>query len=525
MAHVISMEQSLPTKDKSKNDGETSRGPDQIIVPTAVEWTSPGSDWILNRCNIPMELRSSLDDMGYPIEKNEENPKKVTFPKVPLRLRKAKGIRSEDYFDPTVTSFGPYHHGKRELQEIDTIKDEVMLKFIKESGKSFPEFYYKVRKMIDHTRACYVDCSKEKYCDDTLALIMLRDGCFISYLLDIVVEAEKWDKVSELFVNHGKLLGLISVAKDMVLLENQIPLSVLELLMSLRYNNKKVVPKMIKQFIYYVFLGISLEDVLEDMNVEFWGISPEEVPKDINEEPQAHCLLECIQKEFSKVVDGKKERSLCLNFVPFVNSSKKEPDLIDDFPSYRSLSELKAKGIHFKPINSSPHSFKKRKSFSIFDIEFIQGFFYSQLKLPPLVLGHASVILWNNLIAFELSPACKTNIVFVSYISFLNALIANPDDVKELRSKRILLNFAGSDEEMFKFFKEISTGSIQDSSIYRNIREDIEKHCRSKIRTWAAEIIYKYFRNPWSALGLFAGIAVVVLSFLQTYFTIYPVKD
>ncbi|XP_030963034.1 uncharacterized protein LOC115984205 isoform X2 [Quercus lobata] len=287
MAHLISMEKSLPTKDESKNDGETSRGQDQTVVPTDADWTSPGSDWVLNRCNISMELRSSLDDMGYPIEKNEGNPTKVTCPKVPLRLRKSKG--SEDYFDPAVISFGPYHHGKRELQEIDTIKDEVMLKFIKESGKSFLEFYYK-------------------------------------------------------------------------------------------------------------------------------------------------------------------------------------------------------------------------------------------LKLPPLILTYDTTIVWKNLVAFELSTACETQIVITSYVNFLNALIANPDDVKELRSKRILLNAAGSDEEMFKFFKEICTDSIQDNSIYRNVREDIEKHCRSKIRTWAAEIIYKYFRNPWSALGLFAATAVVVLSFVQTYFTIYSGK-
>ena len=455
-----------------------------------------------------MELRSSLNDMGYPIEKNEGNPMDVTCPKVPLRLR--ENPRSKDYFDPTAISFGPYHHGERELQEIGTIKTEVMLKFIKESDKSFPEFYYKVRNMNHLTRACYVDCLEEKYCDDTFALIMLRDGCFISYLLDIV-EDKKWDKVLELFVNHGKLLGIASVIKDMLLLENQIPLAVLELLMSLRYNNKKVVPKMINKFIYE-FLGISLKEVPEDMNVEFLGISPEEVPKDINEEPQDHCLLECIQKEFSKVVDRKKEHSLCFN---------KEPEA---YPSFRSVSELKAMGIHCKPTNSG-HPLKKRISFSIFDIEFIPGFFYSQLKLPPLVLDHASVILWNNLIAFELSPACKTDIVFVAYFSFLNALIANTDDVKELRSKRIILNFAGSDEEMFKFFKEIYTGTIRGEGIYRYVREDIEKHCRSKIGPWADEVIYKYFRNPWSALGLFAAIAAIVLSFLQTYFTIYPVKD
>uniref|UniRef100_A0A7N2LBM0 Uncharacterized protein n=2 Tax=Quercus lobata TaxID=97700 RepID=A0A7N2LBM0_QUELO len=482
-----------------------------------------------------MKLRSSLDNMGYPIKKEERNPAEVTCPKVPLRLRKAKG--SEDYFDPTVISFGPYHHGKRELQEIDTIKDEVMLKFIIESGKSFPELYNMVRNMNLLTRACYVDCSKEKYCDDTLAMIMFRDGCFISYLLDKIVREQR-EELFLLFVNHGNFLGFESAFRDVVLLENQIPWAVLELLMRLGYsNNNKVVRKRIKQCIY----------------LYLWDISPKEVLEDEDEGPQAegrqaegppHHLLECIQRDLTKVVDRKKECTHCFNFIPLyrfclwnpfpkaskkeqnpADDDKKEQKPADDYPSYRSLSELKAKGIHFKATNSSPHSLKEIKSFSFNDVEFIPGFFYAQLKLPPLILNDGTTILWNNLVAFELSHPIEVNVVITSYINFLNALIASPDDVKELRSKHILLNDVGSDEEMFKFFKEISTCSIQDRSIYRKVRQDIEKHCRSKIRTWVAEIIYKYFRNPWSALGLFAAIAVVVLSIVQTYFTIYPVKD
>ena len=40
MAHIISMEQSLPTKDESKNDGETSRDHDITVVPTDAVSTS-----------------------------------------------------------------------------------------------------------------------------------------------------------------------------------------------------------------------------------------------------------------------------------------------------------------------------------------------------------------------------------------------------------------------------------------------------------------------------------------------------
>ena len=94
-------------------------------------------------------------------------------------------------------------------------------------------------------------------------------------------------------------------------------------------------------------------------------------------------LLECIQKEFSTC-----------NFVPScktclwdrpANTSKKEPNQLDYYcPSYRSLSELKVKGIHFKSTDSSRHSLKKRKPYSVLDIEFIPGYFSSQLKLPTL---------------------------------------------------------------------------------------------------------------------------------------------
>ena len=106
-----------------------------------------------------------------------------------------------------------------------------------------------------------------------------------------------------------------------------------------------------------------------------------------------------------------------------------------------------------------------------------------------MILDYDTTILWNNLVAFELSLPLEIEIVITSYINFLNALIANPDDVRELRSKHILLNDVGSDEEIFKFFKEISIGLIQDASIYRKVRQEIEEYCRSKIRTWVSKIL------------------------------------
>ena len=76
-----------------------------------------------------------------------------------------------------------------------------------------------------------------------------------------------------------------------------------------------------------------------------------------------------------------------------------------------------------------------------------------------------------------------------------------------------------------KFFKEIATYSTENTEIYQVVRDGIEKHYVSnKMKTWMAEIIHKYFTNPCAAMGLIIATSVIVLSFVQTYLTVYPPK-
>ena len=70
-----------------------------------------------------------------------------------------------------------------------------------------------------------------------------------------------------------------------------------------------------------------------------------------------------------------------------------------------------------------------------------------------------------------------TDFTVASYITFMNSLIGNPEDVKVLRSKHIILHTRRSDEEVFKMLKEISAINwVQDFSIYQGVREKIENH-------------------------------------------------
>nr|XP_023918863.1 UPF0481 protein At3g47200-like isoform X2 [Quercus suber] len=462
-----------------------------------------GADWIINGCNIPTELKSFLDDQGRPIGEQEKWIGRVTCPKVPPMLRK----RSQEYFDPKIFSFGPYHHGKPELQEGETLKTKLMLEFIKESGKSVPDFYNKVLDMNYDNRACYVDGSTDDYDDNQFAWMMLRDGCSILYIIDILAN-NRIEKQSMLVKNHVDILPQITT--EMILLENQIPFAVLKLLMSL----KNLRLGSIKRFIYLYFCGILEMAVTGDEN---------------EGQASAH-LLDRIHEELSKVNYQYEMSCHCFNFCETLSrhiTQRYYVSMADFLPSFGSVGELKTTGIRFKPINSSfLRSAEIGKSISLRGTEFRSGFLYAELKLPPLFLDRAKIKVYSNLAAFEWCPPIMVRkLVITSYIGFLNTLIDGPDDVRELRSKRILLCKIVSDEEVVKMLREISIYGVQTVVFYDGVRKAIEKHYNSKIRTWVAELIYKYFSSPWTALGLFAALAVLVLTVVQTFFAIHPVKE
>lgn len=120
---------------------------------------------------------------------------------------------------------------------------------------------------------------------------------------------------------------------------------------------------------------------------------------------------------------------------------------------------------------------------------------------------------------------CLSNLndlAFTTYISFMSSLIDHPDDVKELRLKNIILNTLGRDQEVAKLFTEIPTHSMVDFEIYRDVKEKFQEHYNSIIRTWIAGIIHIYFSSPWAFIAFLAGASVIVLTFVQTYFTIFP---
>lgn len=433
----------------------------------------------------------------------------------PLILRTSK----RDYYEPLVVALGPYHHESPKLQEAERCKLTTLQLYVSSTGESVEYFFNKVLEVIGDARKCYLEDSVDIYDDKKFAEMMVLDGCFILYFIECLTHRRK---NAMLFNEHLGALGFASVVRDIFLLENQLPYIVLKVLMSLKFDDGG--EEMLKTFFNYLNFG---ELFLRGLTV---------IPGEDDKQP-LH-LLEIYRASFlsmsrpgpgfgsgsgsgSRSASGSRSGSIGrpLRNVKW-EELKRNYDRHDELNymkknrSFPSVTELKAKGIRFSP----------RHNESSTDIRFNSRCWYGELELPRRVISSNSKAILLNMIAYEMSPRNPNDFRVATYIKFMKTLIVHRDDVKELRSKRILIHSLSSDEEVAKMFEEIDTPGVN-VFMFNRLKRKIEKHCNSLTKTWLGELNSLYFSSPWRTFALLGALSLLCLSFLQTFFTIDPLPD
>ncbi|XP_028074489.1 UPF0481 protein At3g47200-like [Camellia sinensis] len=417
------------------------------------------------------------------------------IPRVPPLMRNHEN--SKGMFDPKVVSIGPYHHGKEDLQLVENVKPMLATLFLQDGDKNMDEVYSMILGNIDDARGYYVKHSTHEYSPEEFATMMLFDGCFIlaiieDFFLCAANQKSKYDDVK----NHLGVLIWYSALDDIFyLLENQLPFQVLQLIMSLKFKDDEGMK--------------SINALLNSMISSETRHIPDKDKVIVSEtERKSFHLLQLArtkylilnQSLYKSQVSTKKEKD---------KHSKPKSNVMEYFLSFGSATELKAKGIHFRP-----------NRLSLEGIEFKSWCFFGRLELHPFLVDPPYKLFMSNMIAYEMVSCTRTeDLVITSYIHFMQLLIDNQDDVKELRSKHILFNALGSDQEVVNVFKEIpifGTNVI----LYDDIKQRIQFHYNSTCKTWMAEFINKYFSRPWTAIGFASATCLLVLAFLQTYYTI-----
>ncbi|KAG6744726.1 hypothetical protein POTOM_051364 [Populus tomentosa] len=418
----------------------------------------------------------------------------VIIPRVPQIF---SGIDSnKKCYEPMVVSIGPYYHGKLDgFKEMEKSKQSMVRGFVKQSGKQIEEVYETVVDVAEEARSCYVEDGSVILNDMTeFTRMMFLDGCFVIQFMHCLLRDHQNLKMS----SHFAAL----VARDMLLLENQLPFVVLRPLMNLRFEGEYGM-ELIKDFIKHIRSMPRHRDSCRKTISKFFrktilrGVL--KTPKGLanGEYDDANHLLELFHMHF---VDKK---------AP-ADSSK-----TTSLYRYHPAKELTTVGIHFKPSKTSHFT----------DVQFKRTWLAGRLQIPPLTIDDSTRSILLNLVAYEACLGDNDKLWVTSYICFMDSLIDHPEDVRVLRSEGILLVTLGSEEEVAKLFNEVAKYLVPNPRAFDKVKKDIESHFRSTIKRWVAEHLDTYFSSPWSFITLVAASLTIALTAMQSYFTLFPLNN
>ncbi|PKU70775.1 UPF0481 protein [Dendrobium catenatum] len=162
--------------------------------------------------------------------------------------------------------------------------------------------------------------------------------------------------------------------------------------------------------------------------------------------------------------------------------------------------------------------FRRRTGVRFWDIEFKDGVLY----IPCLLIHDGTKSLFLNLIVFEQCHLeCDNHIT--SYLTFMDNLINSDVDVRYLHANEIIEHWLGSDGEVAVMFNRLCQEVMFDRhDCYLSELLEQVRYYNNKWNTWRASFNHKYFSNPLAFISLIAVVVLLLLIAAHTVYTVYP---
>ncbi|KAF7124131.1 hypothetical protein RHSIM_Rhsim12G0117000 [Rhododendron simsii] len=416
----------------------------------------------------------------------EPNWDKRSIYRVPASIVTDLNIKA---YKPQFVSFGPYHHGKDHLMPMEKHKHRALLHFLKRSNKPLESYVNSLAEVAQSLKDSYESLDPVWESNtNRFVQMMIVDGCFMIEVLRNFKEATNdYADSDPIFSNHGKLHIVPYIRRDMLMLENQLPMLLLTTLLEVEKeetkNDDEYVNKLILKFCCRngFPLDSSMGKCLHLLDVHrkilLW--------EDTNGGGDKG------QKDKKGKTDSK--------------ASAGGEEII------RSAMELNEAGINFR----------KSRTQSLKDISFEGG----KLTLPLIVVEDTTESMFLNLIAFERFHVGVGNAV-TSYVFIMDSIIDSARDVSLLHDEGIIQNALGSDKAVAALFNSISKDATLDpASSLDLVHKKVDKYCKKRRHKWRAYAKHTYFRNPWAIISVIAAIVLFTLTILQTIYTMLSYYD
>ncbi|XP_010259810.1 PREDICTED: UPF0481 protein At3g47200-like [Nelumbo nucifera] len=415
---------------------------------------------------------------------SEQQSSELCIFRVPKNLRRLKEVACT----PKLISIGPFFHEDESLKASEEHKLRYLKGFLGRSTKGIKDCVETIAELEDRARKCYAEeipLDGEKF-----VKMMVLDGCFIvEFLLryQIVDHRQEDDPILN-------TIWMIDIMSDLLLLENQLPFFVLDKIFELLEDDDEEKKDEKLQFL--------------DLAVNTFGyLWPNVVPRK-KEKCEVKHLLDLVRQFF---VLSSTDRS---------RSNSHLDKQLQRFPSARKLFDA---GIALKSVRN-----KRWLS-----ISFANGF----LRIPRITIDDTTKSLLQNLIAFEKYHRDSFQMHIADYVMLMDRLIVTSEDVEVLENCGIIRNMAGDNRSIVSFFNAIGkeVNSFCMGLHFQDLCRDVNEYywrsqCKyaalayyqTHLQRWILILKREYFNSPWAFVSFLAAVMLLVLTFIQTIYTMKP---
>uniref|UniRef100_A0A1D1Z563 UPF0481 protein At3g47200 n=1 Tax=Anthurium amnicola TaxID=1678845 RepID=A0A1D1Z563_9ARAE len=428
---------------------------------------------------------------------------KISIYRVPKSLREG----DEKAYVPQLVSIGPFHRGKKRLRDMERHKWRSLAMVLRRTGHDVRLYLDAARALEDRARACY-EGSGVNLTSDEFVEAMVLDGFFMLELFRGAAgegfPALGYSRHDPVFAMRG---SMHSVQRDMIMLENQVPLFVLDRLLGLQIGQAEQRGMVGRLAVRFFDPLIPTDEPLRkgDRGKLESSLGAAHHLFDPLSEDGLHCL-DVFRRSLLRTTGPQPAPRPWIKRRPHarrvVLADKRRQQLV------HCVTELREAGVKFR----------RKKTDRFWDVEFCNGV----LRLPRLLIHDGTKSLFLNLIAFEQCHMDATNDV-TSYVVFMDNLINSGDDVSYLHYRGIVEHWLGSDDEVADLFNRLCEEVVFDinDSYLSGLSEQVNRYYDNRWNSWRASLKHNYFNNPWAILSLVAAVVLLILTLVQTFYGVY----
>ncbi|GKV29564.1 hypothetical protein SLEP1_g38479 [Rubroshorea leprosula] len=292
--------------------------------------------------------------------------------------------------------------------------------------------------------------------------MMLLDGCFI-------IELTFHSSMKKLLTNFYMRKAM----RDLLLVENQLPFSVLSKLHSLSsclpldIAKARMADEAIR-FFGRMMPGSPINALTQNQDVKHLLGLLHDLSYSSEEVKSPHELIDMFTPEM--VV-----QQCSAAIVSFPRSCD-----LTKWQFIRSATELNEAGIKFQ-----------KNQGKLFDIKFQK----EVMSIPTLVINDDTESILRNLVAYEQYYRGISSKCFTDYITFMDGLISTGKDVELLCHSGVLDNWLGDHEVVATMFNRLRDSVLISEAhfFYPEVLIRVNEHCNRKWNLWKENLWHNYF--------------------------------